>query len=670
MKRSIINAAFALLVGVVLTFVGCEEPTPEPVTPQFPEKVSAVVSAGDRYEFTISPNMAWSMKIPDEVATYFKFIVGETERYNLYGEAGTHTITVGVSNIEEFDTVRVCQITMTMGDQSAVVADITRSGLERMAKMYLAEFISEEEGFASDEDGNWTYSTTAAERLDWVWYNDQWMQRVAIDANFDWSLSPNTPEWLDINTTSGDAVTEGKAGRTELFILINREALPLEDVTCNIEFGMFSSDNAFEAISTYETSMEGCQNVCEVELASTLTFNADGEYYQSGSESYIEIASGYIASPRGARLVLLNKVADGTYTTEGIEWLTLTIDEFPKEAGEYGVWTRDFYLTAAENTTTKERKGALVALPKPIAESLTNDYVLEDYIVCTITQEAMEEEVDRGAIYPNDESIMAAFNSKFENLASGSWPYQDSWSSVPNAYKLTYQSNASGDDLIFNIPFSRYEIYGYDAFYADAYDLSTCWITIEPSEERKGLKNGYIIKSRLNETIDNYQYINTKAGWDGENEASILFFDENDKPYAFIYFILDPTYTTPIDRPDGTVIFSNNQDYEALGVTLREIVDGDEEYSAELAYSGTLQYMLTLNANCTSATLFVPDFWMSYPYANWVRTSDGTGRVTITVNPSDLPEVEAGVTDVRTKISLFAGNGSSQVVQFIVVYQL
>ena len=668
MKRCIINAAFALLVGVVLTFVGCEEPIPEPITPQFPEKVSAVVSAGDRYEFTISPNMAWSMKIPDEVATYFKFIVGETERYNLYGEAGTHTITVGVSNIEEFDTVRVCQITMTMGDQSAVVADITRSGLERMAKMYLGEFISEEEGFVADDKGNWTYSTTAAERLDWVWYNDQWMQRVAIDANFDWSLSPNTPEWMDINTTSGDAITEGKAGRTELFILINREALPLEDVTCNIEFGMFSSDNAFEAISTYETTMEGCKNICEVELASTLTFNADGEYYVASSESYTSQANGTLYSPKGADLVLLAKTEDGSYTTEGITWMRIKMDDFPKEAGDFGVWKREFTFDCALNKTTEQREGAIAALPKPIAESLTTEYVVEDYIVCTVLQKGISLEEEKGAIYPNNEATMAALNSKLSPLTKGSWPYMGDWAAAPYGYKLIYQGNESGDDLIFSTAISRYDIYGFNE--STIYDPETCWITIEPSEEYKELENGYIIKSRLNETINDHKFINELAGPDGENEAFILFYNEEGKPFAFIYFVLDATYTTPIPLPTGTVIFSNNLDYEALGAKLEKLEKGNDDFSLEMAYNGTLQYKLTLNANCLSATMLVPNYTMSYPYANWLTTSDGDGRITVKVNPENIGEVEEGTTEVRTNLSLFSGEGSSQVVQFIIVYKL
>ena len=197
MKRSIINLLSILFVGI--TMVGCEEPAIEEVTPQFPEKTALVVKAGESCEFTIAPNMDWTLKIPNEAASFFKFIVGENERIILNGEAGTHTIKVGVSNIEEFDVVRSCHIEMTMGGESKVVATITRGGLERVVNVYIAEFNADEDMFVeAPEESNeqYAYSTTPAERIDWVWSesNSKWMQRIVVESNFEWFLSPETPE--------------------------------------------------------------------------------------------------------------------------------------------------------------------------------------------------------------------------------------------------------------------------------------------------------------------------------------------------------------------------------------------------------------------------------------------------------------------------------------------
>ncbi|MBQ8271439.1 MAG: hypothetical protein IJZ09_00295 [Tidjanibacter sp.] len=672
MKRGIINMLMALAASAAMTFVGCNE-VPEEVTPIFPEKITASVEAGEEYEFSFTANMSWKLQIPDEVATYFKFIIGAVERQDMNGEAGTHTITVGVSDIEEFNTVRVCAIEMTMGNETKVVAELTRGGKEHTLVMYVAENYTDEETgdimFSTDADDNYIYSSTPAERLDWVWSNAQWMQRIVIEANFDWYLSPDAPAWLNLNAT------EGTAGRTELFLRVNREQLPLEDVACDIEFGLIyltnSTESNFEAIGSYPTTMEGCKDICEVTLPESLIFNAEGEYFQTSSDSYTDFANARISSPRGAMLILLNKNADGTYTTEGADWMTYTITEdIPEEAGDYGVWERSFMFDVSANTTTSQREGAIAALPVSAVTAGATNY--NDYIVCTITQQVMKIIESNEAIIVNDEEIMAAYNSKFEKLTSGSWPYVGAWSQVPYAYKLTYQGNNSGDDLIFAKPIANYKIYGFNE--SSVYDNDTCWLTIEPSEEHKDLENGYKIKSRLGETIEGYTYTNPYAGDGGENEAFIFFYESEeafnkDEAFAFIYFILDPNYTTPIDRPEGSVVFANDKDYDALGANLKEITKDMAEYSIEMAFVGTLQYMLTLNENCQEATLIVPNYLISYPYASWFYTTEGTGRVTIHIDTAELPEVEAGVTEVRSNLTLY-GEGYVQAVQLTVVYQL
>lgn len=649
-----------LVASAAIGLVGCNEPE-EPTNPQFPEKITASVEAGEEYEFSITANMSWTLKIPNESATFFKFIVGESERYSLSGEAGTHKIIVGVSDKEEFDTVRVCDITMTMGNQSEVVATITRGGMERSIAVYIAEYNTEEDTFATDAEGNWIYSTTPAERIDWVWSNEQWMQRIAVDANFEWYLSPDAPEWLLVNAS------EGTAGRTELFLRVNSEQLPLEDVACNIEFGVVyltnDTESNFEAIGTYPTTMEGCKNICTTNLPESVSFNADGEYYQPSSESYIALLIGRISAPRGAELVALAKNADGTYSTE-VNWMRIKMDDFPEEAGDIGVWERRFTFDVATHTNVESREGAIAALPKPVAES--GDYNPEEYIVCHVTQDGWVEEVVVEAIYPNDNKIMAAYNSKFELLSNGKWPWMGSWKNIPYGYKLTYNSNDSGDDLIFNQPFARYEIYGFDGDGRAPYDLETCWLTIEPSQEHKELENGYFIRCRLNETEDDVTYVNTMPGSYGENEATIIFYDAEDNAYALIYFILDPNYFTPTDRPTGTIDFAD-ESYAALGATLEVIVDGDVDYTKE--WASALQYRLTLNPNCTQAVLLVPDFKYAFEYTTdkWLVPSGSSGRLTVAVDTELLPALEDGATQHRNHVTLHSAD-YEVVANLVVVY--
>ena len=100
-----------------------------------------------------------------------------------------------------------------------------------------------------------------------------------------------------------------------------------------------------------------------------------------------------------------------------------------------------------------------------------------EHVISTATHFVLRKYKDKGVIYANDIKTMHAFTADFAELAAGSWPWQGAWTKIPNAYKLTYRSNDSGDDLIFSKPFSRYEIYGFDGASSSTYDLSTCWIT-------------------------------------------------------------------------------------------------------------------------------------------------------------------------------------------------
>ncbi len=645
MKKSIINILWGAMLSVALLVVGCENPE-EVITPNFPEPTTATVMAGEKYEFTINPNSQWTMKIPTEATTHFCFLKGASELYTLRGNAGEQTITIQVADKEEFDINRVCAIEMTMGGETKVVLTLTRSSKERQIALYACEFDTEEEMFKSETvDGKlvWVFSPTATDRIDWVWSNEQWMQRILVDANFNWSLGANTPEWLISNETSG------KAGQTELFLRIAREYLPLEDVVCNIEFCDLSDKNSdgvvdesdILMVNSYPTEMEGCKDVCEVDLASSLTFNADGEYYQASSDYYGGEAYGYIFSPVGAEIFAVVESSEGVYTTEGAEWILLSVSEFPSEATENGVWERHITISTSPFVSINNRKGAIVALPKPVAEAGNANWA--DYIVATITQEGIEIVDGDIPIAPYDEDILSGYSSKWEALEAGTWPWNGEWANIPYAYKFTYRDNNSGSEIIISKPFSRYEIYGYDGFEGGAYDdLSTCWLTIESREltdlEGNKVENAYYIRSRLGESIDENgktKYENPKAGPDGSNRAVIVFYDENNNAYAIIYFVLDPEFS-PFESVEGNVGFADPESAELNGTTLVELKNGDKYFEAELHFMGTKQYLLTLN-NSTSVDLTIPEHSTNWAYQNWITVKSKDTKVTITIKPSNLP---------------------------------
>ena len=93
---------------------GGGDDTPTVVEPLFPEMVEAEVLAGSEYTLTIEPNLAWEVSVPEATATYFQIKDGENLVYKKRGDAGEHTIVIAVSAVEDFDTDRVCEVSMTM----------------------------------------------------------------------------------------------------------------------------------------------------------------------------------------------------------------------------------------------------------------------------------------------------------------------------------------------------------------------------------------------------------------------------------------------------------------------------------------------------------------------------------------------------------------------------
>ena len=643
MKKSILNILWSAMLTSMLLLGGCQEPE-EVITPNFPEATSATVMAGDTYEFTINPNMQWTLKIPTEATTHYSFIKGASELYTLRGTAGEQTITVKVSDNEEFDNDRVCAIEMTMGEETKIILTLTRSSKERMLKIYACEFDAAEEVFKTDDSGAWVFSTTAIETLDWVWSNEQWMQRILVDANFAWTLGANTPAWLISNETSG------KAGQTELFLRVNREYLPLEDVTCNLEFCDASDRNGdgkvdesdILVVGSYATEMGGCKDVCDVDLASALTFNANGEFYQASSDYYGGEAYGQFSSPRGAEMFAVVEGADGSYTTEGAEWIILTIEDFPTEAGAEGVWERDFTIATEPYESSVARTGAIVALPKAVAEAGGANYA--DYVVSRITQEGVVIVDNSAPIAAYDEEAMMGYSAKFEELEENVWPWNGAWAAIPYAYKLTYRDNYSGNELIFRKPFSRYVVYGYNGLSSGKYeDLESCWVTIDECEltdyEGNTVENAYKVRSRLGEWLDaenEIKYENPLAGNNGGNRAVFVFYDEKDEPYALLYFVLDPTFS-PFEKVEGDVMIVDFELAYAKGTTCVELVQGDEYFSGEMSYMGCLQYLLTISSKYSTVDLVVPKHAWSWTYKSWISVSSEGTSATVSINTDSLP---------------------------------
>ncbi|MBQ1989774.1 MAG: hypothetical protein II231_01445, partial [Rikenellaceae bacterium] len=490
------------------------------------------------------------------------------------------------------------------------------------------------------------YGSTPVQTLDFLWHNEQYMHRVVVETNFKWAIGGELPAWLD------PSVTSGEAGRTEVFVRTVKEAYPFAAESVELKINDFTNESAPVEVSKLKVNMPACEAVCEVSISPALTFNAEGHYFNASNDTYLEMgAIATMNAPKGAELYKIVKNNGYLYASSpAADWITIEWEEeWDAAADKAGVWSRKFFVSTTPNEGAV-REGMLVALPRTLASKVSDpDYDLfnadgtalkaeyEQYVVSTIKQEAPAEAENKGVIYANDIETMHAFTADFAELAAGAWPWQNAWAQIPNAYKLTYRSNDSGDDLIFSKPFSRYEIYGFDGAYSSTYDLSTCWITIEKSASHKELTNGYKVRMRLGDDPANGLFPNTQAGFDGENEATIVFYDENNEAYALIYCVLDPNYMY-VPEVSGEVKFADPALAESLGAKLEKVVEGDPDFSAENNYMGVLQYRLThTSAMGAQALLLMPSYNQSfcYPSGSWLSTQQVEGGTQVIMSPEE-----------------------------------
>ena len=648
MKKQIIRLMTAMVMcAAAVLSIGCEpEPDPEPeVTPNFPKLVEKVVKSGETVTLSINPNMAWKVSIPSSSAQYFS-LADAAGQLSMTGEAGAQQIKIKVAELDEFDTDRVCEVALTMNGKTQTIAKLTRMKLARTVNVYLAQYDEANIDFKTDAEGAYVYGSTPVQTLDFLWHNEQYMHRVVVETNFKWAIGGELPAWLD------PSVTSGEAGRTEVFVRTVKEAYPFAAESVELKINDFTNESAPVEVSKLKVNMPACEAVCEVSISPALTFNAEGHYFNASNDTYLEMgAIATMTAPKGAELYKIVKNNGYLYASSpAADWITIEWEEeWDAAADKAGVWSRKFFVSTTPNEGA-EREGMLVALPRTLASKVSDpDYDLfnadgtalkaeyEQYVVSTIKQEAPAEAENKGVIYANDIETMHAFTADFAELAAGAWPWQNAWAQIPNAYKLTYRSNDSGDDLIFSKPFSRYEIYGFDGAYSSTYDLSTCWITIEKSASHKELTNGYKVRMRLGDDPANGLFPNTQAGFDGENEATIVFYDENNEAYALIYCVLDPNYMY-VPEVSGEVKFADPALAESLGAKLEKVVEGDPDFSAENNYMGVLQYRLThTSAMGAQALLLMPSYNQSfcYPSGSWLSTQQVEGGTQVIMTPEE-----------------------------------
>lgn len=550
MKRHILHFATALLAGACLIASSCSDSdnTNKVPAPNFPEAVTPAVPAGGTYTIEIEPNQDWEVRIPTtaDVSTWFWIQDGSQQTYRVRGNAGKAQIVIGVSELEEFDQTRSCEVTMTMGGQSRVIATITRGTVDRTFSLYTCQ-LDENGDFAyntetGDDALSYLYNTEAPASIDLIWPEGRsgFMLPILISGNFDWRLAEKS-DWI-----SSMAVSSGGAG-TQVEILLRGDVTkyPLDgDNEGKIVF--CDKDNP-EKTYAYKVTIPACRDRLEISRISKdtpLEFNAKGQYYNASSGGWNDGgAIGNITSIEGSKFFAMVKEGDFYYgSPEKTGWVTIDEQAWDATSGEV-IQNRSFTIKTAVNTGDA-RSAELLALPASLAARITDPdtqlistdgmSIKDEYLPYVFA--SLNQTEPAGVISAVNPAAMTEVGAEFVKISNSDWPANDY--KAPENFKLTYSKEWSWEESFLNIDREEYtyEIYGYDGP-SEKLDKDNCWITIVKNAQ------GTVIKMNP----DKY----TKA----EKESFIVFSDA-DGIFAMIYCIYDPDAQIGGDGEEFTVSFA------------------------------------------------------------------------------------------------------------------
>lgn len=177
MRKFSLGSCFTALF-MVLSISACSDDDDDAAKTVFPEKQTVNCVSGDTKELSFNASADWQLS---SSATWCRFVKDKHEDYSLSGTAGTQTVTLKItSEALAFDAPSVAHLTMMIGANKAIIADVVRDNMERELKIY-------------DMKGNEIHEIE-------VGYDNY--SSFQVKANFRFAAT-NRPEWLNI---AGNAI--------------------------------------------------------------------------------------------------------------------------------------------------------------------------------------------------------------------------------------------------------------------------------------------------------------------------------------------------------------------------------------------------------------------------------------------------------------------------------
>lgn len=348
MKRFFNFSFWGIMLAAAILATACSN---EVATPELPEMTTILCNAGDRPTFNFTATHDWQLSSD---ATWCKFITAAGEQQDMSGRAGTHTITLKVTDEGIKDKSTFAHITIKMGGVSDVLVTVERGANQ----LYMRIYDVTDTPIKAIELGY----------VDWVPFR--------IEANFRFAAT-DFPEWVEFgikesgNIVSG-AITGAPDEVTEAYArIINDGERECQIITAEdghvVTFSDESGDNTFTFPIVYN-GMDSDDISFVTPTADTYGWEVslDGKVFRqkdedAGTETTFNecIEFGIAARNDEFTVLLIEKVVDRGIPSYDFNATWMSFDHDKKQ----------LTVSASDNT----RYGVVMALPNGIYDEVRND---------------------------------------------------------------------------------------------------------------------------------------------------------------------------------------------------------------------------------------------------------------------------------------------------------
>ena len=545
MRTGFFKAVAAAVVGFCLLAVSCKEPVK--ITPNFPENViTKLMKAGETLPIEFDANMDWTLKVSGEGAgSYFGIFDEGLLETSVSGGAGQQTVIVGFTEDVDFDVDRVCIVTLEMGGMSKEIANLTKIRGNRVLELYVAEL----DDFGFKQSGRaYVYGSEPVSELTLHTFpgQDTYSLPVKVVANFNWMLNTNS-------TFVNASVTESSAEETELLLTLTTDESLAAGETIALDF--LTSAEADAAKYSVNLSVPAFGDRMEIDCASTLYFNAEGQLKMPVGSFADQPAICYVLAAKGARVRALEwNEAQGWYETSYAAWVHA---DMPFAADGAYIQPVTAQITVDANTDV-QRYADIMILPASLANLSVDELCngegtaikpeYEQYLAGRLTQEGKTAD-----FVSFDETIIETYKATLEKNAAGT-DWMKSQFGTDEIYTLTYTDPFSESALAFASSVASVELYDYDCNRLSASAIETFWLEINVFQQG--------MKGRV------YMYPDAYVASMGEKpESFILLKDADGNPLALLDCVYDASGSSEggdmfsIVNGDGTVEKLTSGDY-------------------------------------------------------------------------------------------------------------